>query len=276
MKPLNADLKLYKSIHYTLRIAAALCFIGHGTFGIITKPIWCNYFAVFGIGHDLAYQLMPLVGCFDVLCGLMILVYPLRIVPAWLVIWGFITALCRPLSGEPFGEFIERAGNYGAPLALLILSGTFSARDLFKPLRSNPQPDKETRARLALCLRVLAFLLLLGHGGLNLVMKKGLIDQYTSMGFANPQQVAQMIGLVEITAAFVILIKPLRWLVFTFFLWKMSCELFYPRYELFEWIERSGSYGVLLALWLVTERQTFFEWKRGLRIRTSLGSQVKT
>ena len=36
-------------IHYTLRIAAAMCFIGHGAFGIITKPIWCNYFALFGI-----------------------------------------------------------------------------------------------------------------------------------------------------------------------------------------------------------------------------------
>ena len=35
--------------HYTLRIAAAMCFIGHGAFGIITKAIWCNYFAIFGI-----------------------------------------------------------------------------------------------------------------------------------------------------------------------------------------------------------------------------------
>jgi hypothetical protein len=49
-------------IHYTLRVAVAMCFIGHGAFGIITKPVWCNYFALFGIGHDIAYRLMPLLG----------------------------------------------------------------------------------------------------------------------------------------------------------------------------------------------------------------------
>ncbi len=37
-------------IHYTLRIASAMCFIGHGSFGIIKKAIWSNYFGVFGIG----------------------------------------------------------------------------------------------------------------------------------------------------------------------------------------------------------------------------------
>ena len=30
--------------------------------------------------------------------------------------------MMRPLSGEPFAEFMERAGNYGAPLALLLLT----------------------------------------------------------------------------------------------------------------------------------------------------------
>ena len=33
-----------------LRIAAAMCFIGHGAFGIITKEGWLPYFAVVGIG----------------------------------------------------------------------------------------------------------------------------------------------------------------------------------------------------------------------------------
>ncbi len=41
-------------LHYTLRIASAMCFIGHGAFGIITKKIWLNYFAVFGIGPAMA------------------------------------------------------------------------------------------------------------------------------------------------------------------------------------------------------------------------------
>ena len=65
-----------------------MCFIGHGSFGIITKPIWCNYFAVFGIGHDLSYRLMPIMGSFDILAGVAMLAYPLRAIPGWLVVLG--------------------------------------------------------------------------------------------------------------------------------------------------------------------------------------------
>src|SRR5882757_1305394 len=156
-----------QKIYYSLRIAIAMCFIGHGSFGIITKPIWCNYFAVIGIGHDLAYQLMPVVGCIDILLGLMLLIYPLRVIPAWLVLWGITTALLRPLSGEPFAEFIERAGNFGAPLALLVVSGIpKNIRGLFMPIHSTRQPAIKTYIQLATCLKVAAFLLVLGHGWL--------------------------------------------------------------------------------------------------------------
>ncbi len=88
-----------QKIHYVLRIAVAMCFIGHGAFGIITKQVWCNYFAVFGIGSTTAYQLMPVVGAVDILMGISMLVYPTRAIAGWLVGWGLVTALCRPLSG---------------------------------------------------------------------------------------------------------------------------------------------------------------------------------
>lgn len=247
-------------VYHTLRIAAAMCFIGHGSFGIITKPIWCNYFGVFGIGHDLSYQLMPVVGCIDILCGIILLAYPIRAVIGWLVVWGGITASLRPLSGEPFAEFIERAGNYLAPFALLLLT---SVPDTFKlwftRMHSNIQQSDKANKQVEYCLRIAAFLLILGHGWLNLQMKEALINQYTSLGFSNPQQTAQIIGFMEMIAALVILIKPFRSLIFIIFLWKMSSELFYPHYELFEWIERGGSYGVLLALWFITEQKRSLE-----------------
>jgi nitric oxide reductase large subunit len=69
-----------QKLHYALRLAVTMCFIGHGAFGIITKPIWCHYFAVFGIGHDTAYRLMPLLGSFDILMGIGMLIYPLRVI----------------------------------------------------------------------------------------------------------------------------------------------------------------------------------------------------
>lgn len=239
-----------QKIYHTLRIAAAMCCIGHGAFGIITKPIWCNYFAVFGIGHDLAYQLMPVVGSLDILFGLTLLVYPTRVVLLWLVIWGFATASLRPLSGEPFAEMIERAGNCGAPLALLILvGGGKNIRGWLKRMSPGINMDAKKMAQVASCLRIVVFLLLLGHGWLNMIQKKGLIEQYSRLGFSNPFEIAQSIGLFEIIGAFAVLIKPLARVLLFMFVWKMASELFYPHYEIFEWVERGGSYGTLLALY---------------------------
>ncbi|MEO6637365.1 MAG: hypothetical protein ABIN25_03745 [Ginsengibacter sp.] len=240
-----------QKIYYTLRIASAMCFIGHGIFGIITKEIWTNYFGVFGIGHDMSFRLMPFVGIIDILFGLLILFYPVRAALLWLVAWGIFTALLRPLSGEPFAEFLERSGNFGAPLALLLLSGSLGLnfKMLFKPISANVIIDKKRLQALINCLRFTAFLLLLGHGWLNLAEKKSLVNQYVALGFLNGGTTAQLVGLFEVIAAFAILIRPLRPVVLIFFIWKITSELFYPQYELLEWIERGGSYGVLLALW---------------------------
>ena len=248
-------LKAEQKIHYVLRIAVAMCFIGHGTFGIITKQIWCNYFAVFGIGTDAAYTLMPWVGVADILLGIIMLFYPMRAIALWLVIWGALTASLRPASGEPFAELIERAGNFGAPLALLILSGGVkSFRQLFVRIDPNAAVDVKTIKNVFTCLKVVGFLLLMGHGWLNLIQKKGLLTQYASLGFTHPARVAQFAGVFEIAAALVVLIKPVRSVLLIFIVWKISSELLYPHYEVFEWIERGGSYGTLIALYLATKQ----------------------
>jgi hypothetical protein len=248
MQTLNNNQK----IHYTLRIAAAMCFIGHGAFGIITKAIWCNYFALFGIDKVHAYQLMPVLGSVDILMGIILLFRPFRAVVVWLVVWSIITASCRPFSGEPFAEFIERAGNYGAPLALLVLAGgiQFNLKWFFSPVNPQVPVSERSLSRVKLILRFTVFLLLVGHGWLNLIQKPGLINQYTALGFSNPVNVSLLAGIFEIMAAIAILVKPLRQLIVIFLIWKMGTELFYPHFEIFEWVERGGSYGTLLALWL--------------------------
>jgi len=245
------NLNLQQKLYYTLRFASAMCFIGHGAFGFIKKAIWCNYFAVFGIGKVAAYHLMPWVGSFDIFCGILMLVYPLRIVPIWLVIWGTATALMRPLSGEPFAEFIERAGNFGAPLALLMLSGSMrlNIKSWFVVVSPDVQPDAKVLTNVVTCLKLMVFLLLAGHGWLNLIEKQGLMGQYTALGFNNPATTAHIIGALELAAAITVLFKPVRSVILIFFAWKVISELFYPHYEIFEWIERGGSYGCILALW---------------------------
>ena len=247
-----------QKVQWILRIAIAMCFIGHGSFGIITKQIWCNYFAVAGIGQTTAYQWMPVIGTIDILMGIIMLVYPIRAIPVWLVIWGLFTALLRPLSGEPFAEFVERAGNFGAPLAMLFLAGfPKNNREMFQRMdAATIQPDEQAQTRLRICLRIVVFLLLLGHGWLNLIEKKGLLNQYSSLGFSNPDGIAQIVGIAEIIAAFFILIKPVRQFLFIVFIWKMASELLYPHYGLLEWIERGGSYGSLMALWLITNSRS--------------------
>ncbi|NHA03115.1 hypothetical protein G7092_04885 [Mucilaginibacter sp. HC2] len=271
MLRLTTDQKIY----FTLRLACAMCFIGHGAFGIITKQIWCNYFAIMGIGHDEAYRLMPVVGSIDILMGISMLIYPTRAVAGWLVIWGIITASFRPLSGEPFAEFIERAGNFGAPLVLLIVQGGIRIPLKQWFARMNDQVVIEPLALKTVInsLRAVAFLLLLGHGWLNLIQKAGLLKQYESLGFHDPAKTALIAGAFEILASLSILIRPFKNLLLVFIIWKITSELFYPHYEIFEWVERGGSYGVLLALWFALKKAPsgfiVFPWKNTKDLRFS-------
>jgi len=268
MNTLNPSQRMYT----VLRIACSMCLIGHGAFGVITKPIWCNYFAVFGIGKDMAYTLMPVVGMVDIVLGITMLTYPMRAVAAWLVFWGLFTASLRPLSGEPFAECMERAGNYGAPLALLLLTGLPANRPTwFQPIKDTLVPwtqDIQTRVRLAL--QAAGALLLAGHGWLNLIHKQGLLTQYTNLGFSNPVQASFVIGLFELAGALVILLRPQRWLILILFGWKVTSEVFYPSYAVLEWVERGGSYAVLLSLCLLVTWQN--NTRQTSTVNMSLGS----
>ena len=247
-------LTLENKEYYSLRFASAMCFIGHGAFGIITKKIWANYFAVFGINSVLAFKLMPWLGAADILMGISLLFYPTRAVASWLVIWGLFTAALRPLSGEPFMEMIERAGNYGVPAALLILCQPFTQKGLFSNLQPEQPISTATLEKLSWCLRIVVFLLLIGHGWLNLTEKKGIMSQYMALGFTGPGNVAHIVGTAEIIAGLVILARPVAWLLAVLLIWKMASELFYPHWEIFEWVERGGSYGAILSLWFITRR----------------------
>jgi hypothetical protein len=110
-------------IFWLLRLACAAEFIGHGAFGIITKAVWVPYFGVIGIPEDLAYTLMPVIGTIDISLGLLVLLTPVRAALLYMAFWGFMTATIRPIAGEPIWEFLERAPNWGVPLALLYLRG---------------------------------------------------------------------------------------------------------------------------------------------------------
>ena len=110
-----------------------MCFIGHGAFGFITKAAWLPYFALLGIPERWAWRLMPVVGAVDVMLGMAVLFAPRGLPLAYMAGWALWTALLRPLTGESVFEALERAGNYGVPLALLVLTtSVFSWRGLLQ------------------------------------------------------------------------------------------------------------------------------------------------
>ena len=52
------------------------------------------------------------------------LLRPTKAALAYMTLWALWTASLLPLAGQGFPEFLERAGNYGVPFALL-LAGLF-------------------------------------------------------------------------------------------------------------------------------------------------------
>ncbi|KAA0207010.1 hypothetical protein EDM68_00245 [Candidatus Uhrbacteria bacterium] len=108
---------------WVLRVAVAGEFIGHGVFALQGKVGWLKYFSAVGMDATTAATLLPWIGVMDIVLGLLVLVYPIRLALLWMAFWGFWTALVRPLAGDPIWDFIERWANWGAPLALLLLRG---------------------------------------------------------------------------------------------------------------------------------------------------------
>lgn len=111
-----------KTAEIVLRIAVAGEFIGHGVFALQVKAGWIPYFAALGLSPEFAAQILPIIGIMDLILGLLVLIKPIPIALLWMTFWGFWTALLRPIAGEPIWDFVERFANWGAPLALLLLT----------------------------------------------------------------------------------------------------------------------------------------------------------
>lgn len=238
------------TIPWILRIGVAGCFIGHGAFGIITKSAWLPYFALAGIGEPLAWKLMPLVGAMDIAMGMLALLWPCRGLFVWAAMWAVWTALLRPLAGEPVWEFLERAGNYGVPLAILAVLGTQGA--LFSRVRLEwPSLDQAARQRLIWCLRLTTVTLLVGHAGLGLFSRKaGLEAHYAALGLENAAMYVPLVGAFEFFLAAFVLFLPRPGLLIGVCIWKLATESLFlvAGAPIWEVIERAGSYAAPLAL----------------------------
>ena len=234
---------------WILRVGVAACFIGHGMLGLMQTAAWTSYFAVAGISHDTALHLMPLVGAFDLGLALLVLIRPIPAVLLYMAIWCVVTALLRPLAGEPFGEAIERAGNYGAPLALFLLMKGGGPRSWLGG-RFSASLDESQRLVVGWVLRISTAMLLFGHGALGLMVRKPVFaTQYAVLGLPGAT-IEPYIGGFECVLALAVLVKADRRLLFGVVAWKLVTEALAPMAgsPIWVFIEHGGSYAAPLAL----------------------------
>ncbi len=121
-------------IQWILRIAVAGEFFGHAMFALQGKAQWLGWISqLTGASPETAATLLLVVAVADIIVALIVLFKPIRAVLLWAALWGFWTALLRPLVGEPVWDFVERWANWGAPLALLLMRGwPHSMREWFR------------------------------------------------------------------------------------------------------------------------------------------------
>jgi hypothetical protein len=115
-----------------LRVAIALCLIGHGGIAAFTHQRWIVYFTPLGIEASTVQHLalLQMVGWFEIGLGLAVFAAPTSDLLLFVCVWKVGTEALRLLVGEPLWEFIERGGAYVAPLALLYVQAWLG------PLRS--------------------------------------------------------------------------------------------------------------------------------------------
>jgi len=126
VKEINDTMKINnsKKIEWILRIALFGEFLGHGIFAFQLKPRFIEMLTAFtGITGNAANNVLMTIGAADIMVAILALVFPFRLMLLWASVWGFLTALARPIAGDPIWDFIERWANWGVPLALLYVRG---------------------------------------------------------------------------------------------------------------------------------------------------------
>jgi hypothetical protein len=147
---------------------------------------------------------------------------------------------------------LERAGNYGVPFALLLL--TAMPRTLAGLGKLLDVPTSQPRAISATrqALRWTTVLLLLGHAMLGVADKAPLTTHYATIVL--PAATTVIVGWFEIALAVAVAIRAMAGLLVFVAAWKLSTESLFlaAGAPVWEFVERAGSYAAPLALAMLT------------------------
>lgn len=266
-----------RAVHWVLRLSVWACFVGHGMFGLRQKTEWLIFFEPWSIPEPVAMAIMPLVGLVDVTLGYLVLLRPTRVILMYTAFWGIFTGLLRPLAGMTFFETIERAGNYGPSLALLL--GTAGAAVLSRVPVYDLAVDRHYD-RMKTVLVLTTSLLLVGHGALSLNAKPLLVGHWEylelSAGMTRTTALVRALGVLEIGAGLLLVVWPTRLLCIAILSWKLFTEMLFvvsgaPFWEV---VERGGSFGAPLALFIVLSFGA--AWARRVTDRGHEAAAVRT
>tara|TARA_R110000868_G_scaffold164359_17_gene396947 strand:- start:12543 stop:13397 length:855 start_codon:yes stop_codon:yes gene_type:complete len=254
--------ELLSRLELILKYTIALCFIGHGFWGIVSKPEWVSLITPLGFSKEFALASLPYIGWIDVVLAVCIFANNNK---TWLwkaFLWTVFTALLRPIAGMSFFEVAERAGNWGPPLAFLLLAYAlcpkkkiFSKLSLSKP-ENFGRLTPELIDAVKLTLQISIGLLLIGHGGLVAITQKSLYaDHLAVLGITATSAVLSAYGFFEIILGIVVALRPSRSLLWFVLVWKIFTESLFPfagsLVDIFETIERFGDFGAPIALILI-------------------------
>ncbi|MFC6084058.1 hypothetical protein [Sphaerisporangium aureirubrum] len=257
---------LLTKLYWLLRIGVAIEFLGHGWAGLSRSRAWLPYYDLFGISPDVAINyLMYVTGTVDIIVGLLILFWPARIIILHTTVWGVFTALLRPTVGEGWWEFLERGGNYGMPLALLILVGLggWSIRGWLTPAKVPATVSDRAYVAAHWAMRGGLALLLIGHGGFGAFENKPYWYNFfaffgVTKATVDSANLMVLFGAFEIILGLAILAKPWRGLLVFVLLWKLGTELLRPLVgqDWFQFVERDGDYVLPVALFIIAAAYT--------------------
>ena len=127
----------HKATVITATIAVIMTFAGHGCYALGLWPTPGNFYAmttlILGVEYEVAQTLLRIAGVLDFLVCIGICVPYLRSISAmYATLWGFLTALARPVAGmswelnywgadQYLHETVLRAPHYFIPLSLFLI-----------------------------------------------------------------------------------------------------------------------------------------------------------
>jgi hypothetical protein len=115
-----------RRLDVTLRVTLFLLLFGHGWLAAIdhdVKQVWIHQHATVGLGdlRVLGLDSLQLSGWLEMAMGVLVLFWSPRSFLLAICAYKVATELLWPLDGHLWWEFLERAGDYFAPLALIAL-----------------------------------------------------------------------------------------------------------------------------------------------------------